>query len=82
MKSLIRAHPKLITNASENDYPLRFCAHRWVENEHVAKKDSSVWDKILVIADYWKTLPKAKQPGQGKPGANTSYVHLCNTYRD
>ena len=47
-----------ITDASANDYPLPFCAHRWVENERVAKKGRSVWDKIPVIVDYWKTLPR------------------------
>ena len=25
---------------------------------------------------FWKTLPKSKQPGQGKPGANKSYDTL------
>ena len=29
---------ELITDASENDYPSPFCAHRWVENERVQRK--------------------------------------------
>ena len=53
-----------------------------MENERVAKKARAMWDKIPVIVDYWKTLPKAKQPGQGKLGANTSYDHLCVTHTD
>ena len=77
-----RADYELITEASENDYPLPFCAHRWVENERVAKKARAMWDKIPVIVDYWKTLPKAKQPGQCKLGANTSYDHLCVAHTD
>ena len=77
-----RADYELITEASENDYPLPFCAHRWVENERVAKKARAMWDKIPVIVDYWKTLSKAKQPGQGKLGANTSYDHLCVAHTD
>ena len=51
-------------------------------NERVAKKARAMWDKIPVIVDYWKTLSKAKQPGQGKLGANTSYDHLCVAHTD
>ena len=48
----------------------------------VAKRAREVWQKIAVIFEFWKTLPKSKQPGQGKPGQNTSYEHLCANYKD
>ena len=34
-----------ITSASKSDFPLRFCSHRWVENDVVAKKALSIWPK-------------------------------------
>ena len=77
-----RAGHELITNARESDYPLPFCCHRWLENERVAKKARSLWDKIPVIVDYWKGLLRSKQQGQGEVGANTSYDHLCVAYKD
>ena len=77
-----RADYELITDAREFDYPLPFCSHRCVEDERVVKKARSLWDKIPVIVDYRKGLPRSKQPGQGKVGANTSYDHLCVAYKD
>ena len=68
---------ELITNDMKNDYSLQFCAHRWVENERVAKKARAVWNNIPVIIEFWKGLPNAKQPGKRKAGANTSFNHLC-----
>ena len=73
---------ELVTNAMENEYPSQFCAHRWVEDERVARKARPVWNKIPVIIDYWKSLPKEKQPGKGKAGANTSFNHFCVAVRD
>ena len=73
---------ELIPNAMKNEYPLQFCAHRWVENERVAKKARAVWNEIPVIIDFWKGLPNAKQPDKGKAGANTSFDHLCVAVRD
>ena len=32
--------------------------------------------KLLEVVDFWKSLPKSKQPGQGKAGANKSYDTL------
>ena len=34
------------------------------------ERGTEVWPKIITIIDYWKTLAKRKQPGQGKPGQN------------
>ena len=46
----------------EEDYPLRFCSHRWVENQDVSKRALTVWPKIVEIVEYWKSLPKSKHP--------------------
>ena len=77
-----RADYERLTEALSSDYGLQFCGHRWVENERVAKRGQEVWPKTIVIVDFWKTLSKSKQPGQGKPGQNTSYEHLCKVYKD
>ena len=37
---------------------------------------------MMEIVKYWKTLPKSKQPGQGKPGQNTSFEHLAISIDD
>ena len=77
-----RADYKNVTQATDQDFPMQFVSHRWVENEPVAKKANIVWPKVKVVTEYWKTLPKSKQPGLGKPGANTSYDRLCSTVSD
>ena len=33
-----RAEYEKLTSVSLTDYPLKFCFHRWTENENVAKK--------------------------------------------
>lgn len=33
-----RADYEKLTSSSKTDYPLRFCSHRWLENDIVAKK--------------------------------------------
>ena len=54
------------TSTGESEYPLQSCSHRWVENEVVAKKAQVIWPKVVEIIDYWKGLPKGKQPGGGE----------------
>ena len=68
-----RADYEKITVVVESDYVLQFCFHRWIENARVAERGENVWEKYFQITDFWKTLPKSKQPDQGKPGANKSY---------
>ena len=68
-----RADYERITQATKNDYPLHFCATRWVENTAVAKRAFNIWPKIVAIVDYWHGLPKSKQPGKGDPKKNKSY---------
>ena len=76
------ADHKTITNAMEKGYPMQFITHRWVKNDLVAKKTRVIWSKIIEVVFYWQQLPKNKQPGLGKPGANTSYDHLCKAVKD
>ena len=64
------------TTAIESDFALQFCSHRWIENARVAEKAENIWEKYLQIIDFWKTLPKRKQPGQGKPETNKSFDTL------
>ena len=71
--SSCRADYKKVAVATEKDYPLHFCATLWVENADVARKASSTWSKVVAIVEYWKCLPKYKQPGKGDPKPNKSY---------
>ena len=73
---------KTVTNTTDKDYPTQFLTHRWVENDVFAKKAGVTWSKIIEVVSYQQQLPKNKQPGLGKPGANTSYDHLCKAVKD
>ena len=42
----------------------------------MAKKAQSISPKVVIVLEGWMILPKSKQPGNGKPGQNTSYDHL------
>ena len=59
-------------------YPLKFCSHRWAENQIVAERAIDVWDDMVIIVNYWMGLPKAKQPKQG----NKSYSRLKTAVSD
>ena len=45
---------KTVTDATENDYPMQFITHRWVENDVIAKKARVIWLKIVEIVSYWQ----------------------------
>ena len=62
-----------IALASKFDFSLHFCSPRWVKNDVVAKNALSIWPKIIEVLDFWKGLPKSKQPGQRRPRENESY---------
>ena len=38
-----RAGLENVTGCDGNDYPLQFCAHRWIENKVVARRAQVVW---------------------------------------
>ena len=76
---LRRADYERITQATENDYPLHFCATHWVENAAVAKRAFNTWPKIVAIVDYWHGLRKSKQPEKEtlkRTKANMSYYKI------
>ena len=56
-----RADYERLTAATRTEYPLEFCAHRWIEN---AKCGQIIWPKIIKIVRFWKSLQKSKQPGK------------------
>ena len=37
---------------------------------------------MIEVLDYWKGLPKSKQPGRGRPGENKSYDFLLSKMND
>ena len=48
-----------LTQSSE--YPLFFCATGWVEDKKVSDRLLCIWPNIKII-NFWKSLPKRKQP--------------------
>ena len=77
-----RSDYEKLTSSTKADFPLPFCTTRWTENAKVAKKAQEVWQKMLQLLDFWKGLPKSKQPGQGKQGGNKSYETLLSHKND
>ena len=49
-----------VTQSSE--YPLFFCATRWVEDKKVSDRLLCIWPNIIKIVNFWKSLLKSKQP--------------------
>ena len=71
-----------LTSATDKDYALKFCSHRWIENELVARRAQKIWPKYVEIIEFWRGLPKSKQPGKGKEGQNKSYDRLIEHQKD
>ena len=77
-----RADHKTVTDATEKNCSMQFTTHRCVENDLVTTTARVISSKIIEVVSYWQQLSKSKQPGLGKPGANTSYDHLCKAVKD
>ncbi|XP_060753828.1 uncharacterized protein LOC132864430 isoform X1 [Neoarius graeffei] len=43
-------------------FPLKFCAHRWVEDLPVADRALKIWPHVEKFIDNYKKLPKSKVP--------------------
>ena len=43
-------------------FPHHFCATRWDESKGVAERAKSLWEHVAKIVNFWKKLPKSKQP--------------------
>lgn len=41
-------------------FPLKFCAHRWVED--LAERALKIWPHVEIFVDNYKKLPKSKVP--------------------
>ena len=59
------SHYERMSQATKSDFPYMFCATRWVENQSVARKTRQLWSKVVIVAEYCKSLPKRKQPTGG-----------------
>ena len=66
-----------MAEATRSDFLHMFCATWWAENQSVGRNAREVCSKVVIVVEYWKSLPKSKEPGRGKPGQNTSFEHLC-----
>ena len=77
-----RADYEKINSATEVEYPKKFCAHRWVENELVATRALVVWPKVVEVVIFWLTLPKSKQPGKGDLEKHKSYGTLARYHKN
>ena len=63
-----RANYEPLTSAADKDYTLKFFSHRCIEIELVARRAQKIWSKYVEIIEFWRGLPKCKQPGKGKEG--------------
>ena len=43
-------------------FPLYFCATRWIEDSAVANRLIVIWDHIIKLVSYYEKCPKSKQP--------------------
>ena len=53
-------------------FPYHFCATIWVDSKGVAERAKSLWRHVIKIVNFWKKLPKSKQPKCGS----------CNIVKD
>ena len=51
-------------------FPLSFCATRWIEDRRVADRLIEIWTQVVKIVDYWGGLGKKKRP------SSKSYEHI------
>ena len=51
-----------ISVTKSDSFPLFFCATRWVEDKGPADRLIEIWPNIAKIFQFWRTLPKKKQP--------------------
>ena len=71
-----------MAETTRSDFPYMFCAIHWAEDQSVARKAREVWSKVVIVVEYWKSLPKSKQPRRDKPDQNTSFEHLSTRTKE
>ena len=59
-----------------NQFPLRFCSTRWIEDEGVAVRAIDIWDGICQLCTFWQSLPKSKCP------SSQSYLIILSATKD
>ena len=65
-----------LTEGISDDFPLRFCETRWVDDRPVSDRGIEVWPSVKLCISYWEKLSKSKRP------QNKSYEKLVDYYTD
>ena len=66
-----------LKEGSSNEYPLKFCEPRWIEDKGIAERALEVWKSVVATVRYWEELSKSK-----KPKSNKSFDCLVNHNQD
>ena len=61
----------------DTTFARKFCGTRWVENEIVADRALTVWDKVMKVVDHYEKLCVSKRPKNNK-----SYERLVSNRHD
>ncbi|KAK2832572.1 hypothetical protein Q7C36_016034 [Tachysurus vachellii] len=59
---VLRALWQLFHDSPARPFPLKFCAHRWVEDMAVAKRAIEIWPAVQMYINSHRKLPKSKVP--------------------
>ena len=57
-------------------FPLKFCSHRWVEDEQFGERALQVRPNVLKVLQFWQSLAPSKRP------SCKSYGTLIDMHRD
>ena len=87
MNYLIKVHDNLqvMKGSLRHENPIfRFVSVLldWLRIMLLAKRALSICQKMVEVLDFWRGLPKSKQPGWEKPGENKSYGFLLSQMND
>ena len=51
-----------ISVTGSTSFPHHFCVTRWIESTGVAERAKPLWEHVVKIVNFWKKLPKSKEP--------------------
>ena len=51
-----------LLHTGSTSFLYHFSATRWVKSKDFAEKTKSFWEHVVKIVNFWKKLPKSKQP--------------------
>ena len=77
-----RADYEILTSATEKDYFLKFCSYWWFENESITRRAQKFMPKYVKITEFWRGLPKSKEPEKGEEGRNNNCDRLVEHQKD